>query len=110
VKVLLDEDLPHDLRLHIAHHEVQTAAYAGFAGAKNGKLMEALAAAGFEVFVTGDKNLPYQQPLLKMPFGTVVLSTQNLPVLVSCLPLLQSAIDTSAPGSISSVECIDMKK
>jgi hypothetical protein len=54
VKVLLDEDLPHLLRHHIKTHEVQTAAYAGFAGLKNGKLIEALAADRFAVFVTGD--------------------------------------------------------
>ncbi len=105
MKVLPDEDLPHLLRLHIKTHEVQTAAYAGFAGLKNGKLMEALAADRFAVFVTGDKNIPHQQSLARMPFGTVVLSSQSFPVLVTCVESIQAATDSSVPGSLILVTC-----
>jgi putative NIF3 family GTP cyclohydrolase 1 type 2 len=59
VKVLLDEDLPHKLRLHIPDHDVSTVAYFGWDGLKNGDLLRAAEREGFEVFVTGDKNLSY---------------------------------------------------
>jgi hypothetical protein len=54
VKVLLDEDLPHKLRMAIPNHEVSTVAYVGWAGLKNGALLRAAEDAGFEVFVTAD--------------------------------------------------------
>jgi hypothetical protein len=55
-RVLLDENMPHILRKFLAHHETQTAAYAGFAGLRNGTLLSAAEDAGFEVLVTGDRG------------------------------------------------------
>jgi hypothetical protein len=72
--------------------------------------MEALAAAGFAVFVTGDKSIPYQQHLARMPFGTVILSSQSLPVLMTCLQLNQAAIDSSVAGSFARVACLSPER
>jgi hypothetical protein len=49
MRVVLDENLPHALRNHLLGHEVMTAAYAGFAGLKNGALLKAASDGGFEV-------------------------------------------------------------
>ena len=54
MKVLIDECLPHKLRLHLTRHEAVTAVYAGFGGLKNGALLQAAETAEFEVIVTGD--------------------------------------------------------
>jgi hypothetical protein len=51
-RILLDENVPHDLRHHLGQHETMTVAYAGFAGYKNGQLLDAAEAAGFDVLVT----------------------------------------------------------
>jgi hypothetical protein len=53
MRLLLDECVDQRLRLLFTGHEVQTAAYAGFAGVKNGALLEAAETAGFEVIVNG---------------------------------------------------------
>jgi len=50
VKVLLDEQLPHRLRKHLGAHEVFTVDYMGWAGLKNGELLNVAEAEGFEVF------------------------------------------------------------
>ena len=63
MKVLLDENLPHRLRHRLGSHEVSTVSYMGWAGLKNGELLKAAEAAGFEVLVTGDQTLPYEQNL-----------------------------------------------
>ena len=63
VRVLLDENMPHKLRRHLAKHETVTAVYAGFGGRRNGALLSAAEAAGFDVVVTGDLSLQYQQNL-----------------------------------------------
>jgi hypothetical protein len=63
MRVLLDECVPRALRKELPGHEVKTVAEAGWAGVKNGELLE-LAARQFDVFLTVDRNLEYQQTSL----------------------------------------------
>jgi len=74
MKVLLDENLPHALRKCLSGHDTVTAAYAGLAGYKNGALLKAAIEAGFEVLVTGDKTLQYEQNLESHRIALVCLS------------------------------------
>ena len=61
MKVILDEDLAHVLRLHLPGHDVFTVAYVGWGGLRNGELLKTAEAGGFEVFVTGDQSMRYEQ-------------------------------------------------
>ncbi len=63
MKVLLDECVPRKIKPLFAGHECQTVPEAGLAGKKNGILLAAAEEAGFEVFVSLDKGLQYQQNL-----------------------------------------------
>jgi len=63
VKVLLDENLDHRLRKTLGSHEVFTASYKGWDGFKNGELLQAAEDDGFDVLVTGDQTLHYEQSL-----------------------------------------------
>jgi len=63
MKVLLDENLDHRLRSHLGSHEVFVASYMGWDGLKNGKLIQAAEEDGFEVLLTGDQTLCYEQNL-----------------------------------------------
>lgn len=81
MKVLLDEQLPHRLRTYLGAHEVYTVDYMGWAGLKNGELLRAAEADGFEVFLTGDKKLPISRtlasaawPSLRFPLSTSIFS------------------------------------
>ena len=60
MRLLLDECVPARLQRALPSHQVSTVTQEGWSGFKNGKLL-ALAAARFDVFITVDKNLPYQQ-------------------------------------------------
>jgi hypothetical protein len=53
-KVLLDSNVPHDLRPYLTHHRTFTAAYLGWQGLKNGELLDAAEAESFDVLVTRD--------------------------------------------------------
>jgi hypothetical protein len=64
VRVLLDECLPKRLKRELVGHEARTAPEMGWAGKRNGELL-ALAVGHFEIFLTADRNLFYQQ----RPFG-----------------------------------------
>jgi hypothetical protein len=60
-RVLCDESVPHDIAAAIVGHEVATVQGLGWAGAKNGAPLRAAREAGYEVLVTVDRNLEYQQ-------------------------------------------------
>lgn len=59
--VLLDENLPQKLRLLLIGHTVVTTVYQGWAGKSNGSLLATAEEAGFDVFVTADQGINYQQ-------------------------------------------------
>lgn len=105
MKVLLDENLPHSLRESLQQHETVTAAYAGFAGLKNGHLLRAAEAAGFEVLVTGDKTLHHEQNLAMRQIAVVLLSTVNWPLLQPHLAKIATAVDEASSNSFTRVDC-----
>lgn len=72
MRVLLDECLPRKLRRELPEHEVRTVLEAGWSGTKNGELLRR-AAAEFDVFITVDANIPYQQNTSDLPLAIVVL-------------------------------------
>jgi hypothetical protein len=74
LKVLLDENIPHDLRPFLRHHETFTAAYRGWAGLKNGELLDAAEKAGFDVLVTGDLSLIPAEHGAAQARGRVIIS------------------------------------
>jgi hypothetical protein len=88
VKPLLDECVDQKLRLLFAEHDCQTAAYAKLAGLKNGVLLAAAEAAGFEVLITTDQGMPYQQNLEGRRIAILVLcaSTNRLADLKNLVP------------------------
>ena len=76
MKVLLDESVPRALGFELAGHHVRTAQSQGFSTLSNGKLMQAMLDEGFEVLITFDQNLPYQQNE-ELPVAVIVLIAPN---------------------------------
>lgn len=102
-RVLLDENLPHSLRRHVPGSV--TAAYAGFAGLENGKLLDAAEAAGFEVLITGDKTLHQEQNLKGRKIALVSLSAMTWPLIEPHVGKIVAAVDGAAPGSFARIDC-----
>jgi len=105
VKVLLDENLPHLLRNNLGGHDVFTVRYKGWAGLKNGELLKAAEDDGFEVFVTGDQTLSFEQNLTGRRVAIVVLSSIDWHILKDNLPPIIAALDNAPPGSFQEVDC-----
>ena len=76
MRVLLDECLPRRLKRELAGHEVRTAPEMGWASKRNGELL-ALAVGQFDVFLTADRNLSYQQDLSSFDIAVVVLVARS---------------------------------
>lgn len=77
MKVLFDECVPWPLRKLLAGHECTTATLCGWGGFKNGDLIR-LAEAGFDLMITADQNLRYQQNLSGRRLAILELSTNDL--------------------------------
>ncbi|HEX8237344.1 MAG TPA: DUF5615 family PIN-like protein [Abditibacteriaceae bacterium] len=105
MKVLLDECIDQRLAAGITGHEVRTVPEMGWANVKNGKLLT-LAQTDFEVFVTVDRNLPFQQNLPKYNIAVVVLRAKSnrLTDLKPLVPLLLSTLPTAPIGTATIVE------
>lgn len=72
MRILLDESLPSDPARLLVGHDSISVREAGWSGVKNGKLL-ALAASQFDVFLTADQNIEFQQNLAALPISVVIL-------------------------------------
>ncbi len=101
MKVLLDESVPRRLGFELTGHFVRTAQAAGFSSLSNGKLMQAMLDEGFEVLVTFDQNLPYQQNA-DLPVTVIVLIASNnrLETAKQFAPQLLAALGTLKQGQL----------
>jgi hypothetical protein len=76
VRVFLDECIDWRLSRDLAGHDVKTARQMGWAAIKNGELL-ALASGQFDVFVTVDRNLAFQQNIGVLPIAVIVLRAKS---------------------------------
>lgn len=104
MKILLDECLPRRLKSLFGNHEVKTVPEAGWAGAKNGALL-GLAEKQFDVFITIDQNLQYQQNLKGRSIAIVLLvaPSSNYEVLAKLIPDILTVLPSIKSGQITQV-------
>ena len=106
-RVILDECLPKRLGRLLPGHEVVTVPQAGFSGLTNGKLIAAMRGR-FDVFVTIDGNLEYQQNLTGLDFGVVVIHalSNRFPDLEPLGEALRKAVDLAVAGTVTRVPSV----
>ncbi len=104
MKVLWDECIDWRLLRDIHGHEVKTARQMGWTAIHNGELL-GLAATAFDVFVTVDRNLSFQQKIPAFSIAVVVLRarTNRLSDLRPLVPALLAFIPTVRPGTVTQV-------
>ena len=104
MRVLLDECVPRALRDDIPGHEVRTVAEVGWAGVKNGDLLR-LAATAFDVLITVDRNLEYQQSFKGVSLAVIVIhaSSNDIIALRPLMPAVVELIPQAKPGVVMPV-------
>lgn len=110
MKVLLDHNLPKQLKPLLLGHDVITARDMRWDGLSNGNLLASAEAAGFGAMVTGDQNLSYQQNNLKRTMALIVLTEIDRKLLVGHGDLILSALDRSTAGGYELVQIPNPKK
>ena len=104
MRVIFDHGTPAPLRHALSGHQVATAYERGWSALKNGELIAAAEAVDFEVLVTTDKNLRYQQNLKGRELAIVVLWTTSWPKIQRNIPKVQAAVDGATEGSYIELE------
>jgi predicted nuclease of predicted toxin-antitoxin system len=103
--VLFDNGVPRTLaRYLIDHHTVTEARARGWAELENGELLNEAEAAGFEVLVTTDRNLSYQQNLTNRKISIVVLGKGRWTIIKPHVSRVVDAVNAATPGSFFEVE------
>jgi hypothetical protein len=104
VRVLLDECLPRRLKRELVRHDARTAPEMGWASKTNGELL-ALGIGQFDVFLTADRNLSYQQDVSSFNIAVVVLvaRSNSLEDLRPLAPRLLEVLPTARRGMVTLV-------
>ena len=103
--VLFDNGVPRTLaRYLIDHHMVTEARARGWEELENGDLLNEAEAAGFEVLVTTDKNLTYQQNLEGRKIAIVVLGRGRWSLIRHHVAQVVAAVNAATPGSFAEVD------
>jgi predicted nuclease of predicted toxin-antitoxin system len=104
MRILLDESVPYRLSRLLAGHTVSTVQREGWASTKNGKLL-ALAADSFDVLLTADKGMEYQQNPMALPMSVLVVRapSNRLEVMAQLVPAILKALEVLPPRSFAKV-------
>ena len=104
MRILLDECLPTLFKKDIVGHQAVTVLEMGWAGTKNGKLLD-IAEGQFDILLTVDRNIEHQQNLRGRQIALVVLHAPNkLRMLRPLIPALLEALTTIEPGEVAHIE------
>jgi len=102
MKLLLDENLPHELRYYLAGHAPYTAAFMGWKGISNGDRLDKAAGADFDVVITKDTKIEYEQDLTALPVAVLIIQARanSFYDFRPLLPAILSALATIRPKTL----------
>lgn len=99
MRILIDECLPKQLKGWLAgKHDAVTVQEMGWANVKNGKLLRSANEAGFDVFVTADKNMYYQQNFAGLQISAVVIPSNRKLLVQRSVPAFLQSLEHIQPG------------
>ena len=104
MRILFDQGTPVAIRRFPIGHSVRTTRQEGWATLTNGRLLRVAEEAGFELLLTTDNSLAYQQNLKGRKLAIVVLSRNRWRSVQRKIPKIIAAVDAATPGSYSLIE------
>ena len=103
MRILFDHNAPRQLRRHLVGHDVDVAAERGWSALANGALLDRAEEAGYEVVITADRNMPYQQNLARRSLALVVLGANRWPLIEPKIGDIRNALEGIQPGEVREV-------
>jgi predicted nuclease of predicted toxin-antitoxin system len=104
MRILFDQAVPVPLRSYLAGHIVRTAAEENWDRLRNGDLLSAAEEAGFDVLMTTDRNMRYQQSLSGRKISVVILGRQQWPQLQPHIQIVVDAVNAAQRGSFVEID------
>ena len=104
MKILFDVNTPATLARSLRGHQVTRAGQLGWQRLENGILLDAAEKAGFDVLVTCDQNLRYQQNFTDRKVSVVILSTNHWPTMRPVAARIASVVDFMQRGQVTRVD------
>ena len=104
MRILFDHGTPAPLQSFLTNHTIQKAKDLGWDTLSNGELLKAAEEAGFDVLLTTDKNIRFQQNLSRFAIAIVVLGNPTWHVLRRYVKRVVEAVNSAEPGTCSEVE------
>jgi hypothetical protein len=101
MKILLDENVPRQLRAILTGHDVRTTPEMGWARYSNGRLLDEAEKAGFEALVTADQHFPSQRNIAGRTIAVIVLSTNRWAAIRAQPGPVQRAVANASPGTFT---------
>ena len=99
MRILLDECTPRAVKTGLPAFAISTVQEMGWAGVKNGELLRR-AEAQFDVLITTDQNLQYQQNLAAGRLAVIVLPSNQVPIVMKLLPSIEQALQSISAGAV----------
>lgn len=105
MRVLLDESLPRQLARELVGHSVRTVRQQGWASLRNGELLQQARSEAFDIFVTADQNLEFQQNFARVEIAVIVMiaRTNRIQDLLPLVPDLLQAIANIKRGDLKHI-------
>ncbi|PYS23081.1 MAG: hypothetical protein DMF72_10900 [Acidobacteria bacterium] len=103
MKILLDECVPWPMNRLLRQHSITSVQAQGWSGVRNSELLRR-AEAEFDLFITSDQNIRYQQNLAGKRIAIIELSTNDLRRIVATAALIEEAVDKVQPGELRRLE------
>jgi predicted nuclease of predicted toxin-antitoxin system len=101
--LLFDQNVPAPLAKRLTGHKVETAADRGWEEISNGELINAVEAAEFDILLTADKNLRYQQNLTNRKLALIILPTNHWATIRENIAAILAAVERAKSGSFEEI-------
>jgi predicted nuclease of predicted toxin-antitoxin system len=98
LRILFDQNAPRQIGTNLTEHDVKTALQMGWDAIANGELIDAAEKAGFDVIITADQNLRYQQKLTGRRLALIVLTTNHWDIIRPNVGKIIAAVEVIQPG------------
>ena len=98
MKILLDHNVPHGLRHLMEDHDIQTAEYLGWETLRNGDLIRYAIQGGYEMIITCDQSIRFQQNLFRQHITVLTITTNDWDTIRTNSSLIHRAVDTAQRG------------
>ena len=103
MRILFDQGTPVPLRRHLTPHVVDTAFERGWSALQNGELLDVAEQEGYDLLMTTDQNLRYQQHLADRQLDIIMLLSTSWPRIQLKIVTIQAAVERIMPGGYQEI-------